>query len=156
MRKQTIANLKTMNMEREIKFRGKRTKAGDPLERWIEGSLCRYTNIYDETVTRIMSPSGHMNDVRPETVGQFTGLKDKNGTEIYEDDIVALCYGLPGLEVFAWVRYKDGAFILTEGERDYGFLPSRINLEMTVAGNIHDNKELIDKIKQVCNEKRTD
>lgn len=137
-------------MKREIRFRGKDVFSG----KWVYGDLAHNQKITREGLEPRVMVAGY--EVDPETVGQFTGLHDKNGTEIYEDDIVALCYGLPGLEVFAWVRYKDGAFILTEGERDYGFLPSRINLEMTVAGNIHDNKELIDKIKQVCNEKRTD
>lgn len=137
-------------MKREIRFRGKDVFSG----KWVYGDLAHNQKITREGLEPRVMVAGY--EVDPETVGQFTGLHDKNGTEIYEDDIVALCYGLPGLEVFAWVRYKDGAFVLTEGERDYGFLPSRINLEMTVAGNIHDNKELIDKIKQVCNEKRTD
>lgn len=137
-------------MKREIRFRGKDVFSG----KWVYGDLAHNQKITREGLEPRVMVAGY--EVDPKTVGQFTGLHDKNGTEIYEDDIVALCYGLPGLEVFAWVRYKNGAFILTEGERDYGFLPSRINLEMTVAGNIHDNKELIDKIKQVYNEKRTD
>ena len=137
-------------MKREIRFRGKDVFSG----KWVYGDLAHNQKITREGLEPRVMVAGY--EVDPNTVGQFTGLHDKNRTEIYEDDIVALCYGLPGLEVFAWVRYKDGAFILTEGERDYGFLPSRINLEMTVIGNIHSSDIFIDKVKQVCNEKRTD
>lgn len=63
-------------MKRAIKFRGKRLKTDDPLERWIEGSLVEYTDIYDHKQVHIVSSSGHHNDVSPETVGQFTGLCD--------------------------------------------------------------------------------
>lgn len=140
-------------MEREIKFRGKRTKAGDPLERWIEGSLCRYTNIYDETVTRIMSPSGHMNDVRPETVGQFTGLHDTGGREIYEGDIVTWLTGRDGvgfMEVgrVEW-RSNEGCYIvvnrfLTRDNREIVQPLIRCTRDIKVRGNIFDSPELLE------------
>lgn len=132
---------KVLIMKRDIKFRGKRVRTEDPLERWIEGSYVEYTNIRDEKIIKIMSQSGYMNDINPETVGQFTGLCDKNGKEIYEGDIVEcngdICKVMYSNHYAGFALDKKGWLYL------HFFGEAFSNKDCLVIGNIHDNIELL-------------
>lgn len=69
-------------MKREIKFRGK-----DFLkEEWVYGDLVKTKNFV--AIKRTNGDYFHPTQVSPNTVGQYTGLKDKDGREIYEGDIL--------------------------------------------------------------------
>lgn len=117
---------------REILFRGKWTVNGE----WIYGYYSGPVGIIcDHAICDINSASGHVLDVDPATVGQYTGMKDKNGVRIFEGDIVRLS-GLywGGTAV---VRYSGSAF------RAYSDTYAYIVTEsMTVIGNIYDSPEL--------------
>jgi uncharacterized phage protein (TIGR01671 family) len=78
-------------------------------------------------------------EVIPETVGQYTGLKDKNGTKIFEGDITKHRSNYSGNDVVAVITYTDGCF-LAMADKDSGF---NISDKLEVIGNIHDNPELL-------------
>ena len=126
---------------RDIQFRGKRRDNGE----WVEGYYykAKYCRTDDELCDYITvphpkeynEPSSHY-IVNPETVGQYTGLKDKNGTKIFEGDIVAMpAYG--GGKHKAVVYFKGGKFAVDGSNYHFkDIAPKRIE----VIGNIYDNK----------------
>ena len=114
---------------REIKFRGKRTDNGE----WVVGCLIRGAK--EESVIVVDVVKGEIQWVFSETVGQYTGLKDKNGKEIFDGDVV-------------WCRAGEHRSGIWEYEKrfvvEYGMWEMSICEEIEVIGNIHDNPELVE------------
>ena len=136
---------------REILFRG---KCGYNNE-WVEGfyyqaklyrsdkELCHYITIpHPESDGQ---PSDHIM-VRPETVGQFTGLTDKIGKKIFEGDVVEVLQDKD--KGVAYVGFENGSFMLYPIA---GNIYERTlwaywynDWDVDVIGNIHDNPELLE------------
>lgn len=130
---------------RELLFRGK-----NRLGKWIYGTLqstepfawgksfknylC-ITN--DDWVDGTRCLHGSVSWVKKETVGQFTGLYDKNGKKIFEGDIVKI-----NENQIDEVMYGYGCFLLAREDQDYEFTRLDFN-KIEVIGNIYDNPELL-------------
>lgn len=126
---------------RPIKFRGKDRRTG----KWY------YGNLYVKDTrgrTHICTPERGCFDIDPETVGQFTGLMDKNGNEIYEGDIIG-CHN-PRIKHLIFYNEKQGRFMAAlngDIENDFvgvcGLDDSRWTGSKNVIGNVFDNPELL-------------
>ena len=129
---------------REIKFRGKAINRKDT---WFIGDL----RIDFETnefwiFPKFEHPGIDKHRVDPETIGQFTGLKDKNGKEIYEGDTLNMFQGF-GCEWkprIVTVNYRPASFWV---DFDFGcqsFILDDHDCSFEIIGNIHQNPELLE------------
>lgn len=125
---------------REILFRGK-TPSGE----WVEGDYV--TDMFTKTPFINTNRNGY-EKVLPETVGQYTGLTDKNGKKIFEGDICSFVDFHSGSDM---ETYCEGVW---EYEDCYFYITNRLSCETTdlicegkfdgyVIGNIYDNPELL-------------
>ena len=140
---------------REILFRGKMDNG-----EWVYGSFCMdaleqlnglcgidgFIRLYDNAKGKMQTY-----EVDRETVGQYTGLIDKNGKRIFEGDIVAqnwYDYDEPRDDSFGKVVFceYDCSFSVMDVNKD-GFMPlgrcGSYHWEVEVIGNVHDNQELL-------------
>lgn len=121
---------------RTIKFRGKRVDNDE----WVYGDLI-IDNAENYFIHRRDEKRQEASMVYPDTVGQFTGLLDKNGKEIYEGDIVANDFGNAYIVNMAVEWCTDGYWALHEidGDDTMHFVADYLK-EIELIGNIHDTE----------------
>lgn len=129
---------------REIIFRGKSVNDG----KWHEGSYISMLNkeyIADVQLHDIeeIKLEKAMNEVDPESLGQFTGVIDQHGTKVFEGDICEVIFLQGWFEVAVVVWHKDQQRYRLDPEtgKTYSFSIPR---SIKVIGNIHDNPGLLE------------
>ena len=152
---------------REILFRGKRIDNGE----WIEGGICQTEGhtiiLTSEDFEGILykPPSSEFYDIEiiPETIGQYTGLTDKNGKKIFEGDIISIRFEEDRSPYEENVIYYENAEVYFDTEHcgwyvryfdDESFIDDELfglweydDCDITVIGNIYDNPELLKEDK---------
>lgn len=144
-------------MNREVIFRGKRLDNG----KWLYGDFMHDNHqgcyIFPNDCTGLYTE----NKVDPDTVGEFTGMRDKHGKKVFEGDIVRRRDSAFGYIDVGVVKYDChlGAFVLEcedDGriyqctfKKDFSYNDGKCTIEGTysyeVIGNIYDNPELLNK-----------
>lgn len=139
---------------REILFRGKRVDNGE----WVEGNMYFMHECWGGGAYICPEERRSYNDdieVIPETVGQYTGLKDKNGKRIFEGDIISATTIDEKEERLADIRYGEfydcnandlflGWYVCVEGDCISMLQNDKEILKISkVIGNKHDNPELL-------------
>ena len=148
-------------MTREIKFRGKNRKG-----EWLVGEIISLNNhkyiapedgdwfdfIPWDPNNVFHAPDSYEYEVDQETIGQFTGLQDKKGKEIYEGDIVKTL--VSPLNATKNKRYRNFAIRYNAPQFWNGYDTILMRPQhMEIIGNIHDNPELLNKYERLWKNK---
>lgn len=128
-------------MNREILFRARRIDNGE----WI---IAKLDLLYSEeacmpgTIVWRCAKSKLSSDyyeIDPNTICEYTGQKDKNGTKIFEGDVLSVFDPMDNSKFVGSVSFQDGSFIIDDGTmKHYRW----IDYIVDVIGNIHENPEL--------------
>ena len=136
---------------REVLFRGMRKDTGA----WVFGDLVHSQYKIGDTCVGQYGNTVGIHQVSPETVGQFTGLTDKNDKKIFEGDILKYQINIK-TAIVGKIAFLCGAFVFESEELDREcdiafstFADDEIALSehcIEVIGNIHDNPELLETV----------
>ena len=132
---------------REVLFRGKRTDNGE----WVYGYYTKARYFLNKKEMHIIFEpdveafphcefTGY-EEVLPETVGQYTGLTDKNGVRIFEGDIVTGWFNHE--KIVGYIFYGGNAQFFIRRDGIYGIGLDNSDCWLEVIGNIHDNPEIL-------------
>lgn len=121
---------------REILFRGRRSWGNKD---WVEGDLLHGYSDHVSITKRLIGIETWQVD--PESVGQYTGIIDKNNKRVFEHDIVKAYDLIEEISFIGVVKYLDGSFCICD--TDFCSYYHWEYYEVEVIGNIHDNPELL-------------
>lgn len=142
-------------MNRDIEFRGLTGSVKGDI--WVYGTPYKVKSLFSAD-ERYYIRNKHANDhiVDPKTIGQYTGLKDKNGKKIFEGDIIDIHQTVNGYNQFVieYDKYKFSARYYNQDKKQTGswygydldelFEINESEKEIEVIGNIYENKELLE------------
>lgn len=130
---------------RDIRFRGKRIDNGE----WVYGDICHHDGVVSYIGQHPADGAMVVHDLDPATIGQFTGLLDKNGKGIYEGDVVRAValsndHHQRGAAMKSTIEYWMGNACLAITH--VPLFPFIVDHEFEVIGNVHDNPELLEGV----------
>lgn len=129
---------------REILFRGQTRKKGEkvrldgtPIDsNWVYGGVAQFNE--ERAIIYQTEPEFHKFSVYADTVGQFTGLKDKNGKRIFEGDIIRSTE-TGEIGIVQWFSEHSAFMVWCQSPSKVGFLYECTSI-IEVIGNVHDNR----------------
>lgn len=138
---------------REILFRGKRLRDG----KWLEGYYVKILNPFAEDGKPerhfIFDGTPFNQEINPKTLGQYTGLNDKNGKKVFEGDVLSIEFHSNGSLFEPSHTWHENAEVIW-AQNHFGWYAKFANEELSlweyddsktieVIGNIHDNPEML-------------